>query len=818
MASDLKIQRGVTSVNANGDTTTLATPVSDISRAFLRINNSRHTSAGDQASGSNHEGDDLSLAGYLSDVDQITWIRSATLPGRDATAYWEVVEYVGDPGGDNEFIVRDRSLVDMTATLLTDETISGVVDPDRCIPYITGTTTADTADGANGTAMVAYLTSATNLRVEVGESDSFAKSCHVTTVEFVGSNWSVGHGRVTGQTADTGTISLVSGADGVSGTSFDVGDWATAEISSWGHKGDGVNQAIADNWARLIPGASTTTVSWFMHSNHDGTDDDHVVHVLKHPDLFVSRTTLTHNAAGEAYADVSGAGFTDLALSSVLITGSSSGSGTAYGRGWRSIRLQTLTDAQTFCHRSGNTCSWSVQAINYDGIQSAGAPGESYDTSGSISGGGSIAGSASGGRGRSVTVSGGGVVTGSCSTARSDASSVAGGGVLSVSVARSAGVTVSPTGGGGGAVVVASSKTSGGSVAGGGTVTATGYRSASVLGSISGGGTVGLTALHATAASVVAQGGGSVVAGVAPLALAQASVVGGGQAAVSAAASMPAQLGVSGGGDTAMSGATDRRVQASVVGGGAVSALAIGDASAGASVSGGGDLGVSVSSTVSVSLSVSGGGSNAVSVSAGARAVQGSTSGGGSLTGATLHEGWASVSVTGGGTITLASGVSSKVVAASVSGSGGISVTAGKSSERGCSISGGGNLGNPITGKGVHPAVTIRGGGEDRATIVSARGPGLSLPGSGQLVAVVGSDRSLAVVGSGGGELVSSAAARLLLWELAEFTAGEAASQWFESLSIQRWGAGVSAQSWETRTARDRWGAAPCEPVLSQEQ
>jgi hypothetical protein len=362
---DIKIQRGVTTVSSDGTTATLGESVSSLDNAFVVITGNRHVGSG--ASTGNMEGDDLAVQARLTGVDTITFDRPSPTPGINTIVRWEVWEYTGAPGGANEFIVRSRDELTETAGSATATLTNTPTNIDDCIPFINGAMTSDTGNGANGMAVRAWLSGAATLNGSWGETDTTTKTMHVTTVEFTGSNWSVGHGTVTGQTADSGTINLVTGADGISGSTFDVSDWATAIIASWGHAGDGTNEAIADNWPRLEPGANTTSVAYTFDANHDGSDDDITVHVLQHDDVAVTRFNSTGNAAGTTNVDITSAGLTNLAESSVLATATSSGGGTAYARGWRTYRLTSLTNVEHHCGRSGNTINHRIQVIDWSG-------------------------------------------------------------------------------------------------------------------------------------------------------------------------------------------------------------------------------------------------------------------------------------------------------------------------------------------------------------------------------------------------------------------------------------------------------------------
>lgn len=358
--TDINIQRGVTDVPAGGTTTSI-TDIGSLTSAFVVLTNSRHVGAGDPLFTSNLEGDDMGVTAWLSATDTITFNHPSG--SRTARVYWEVWSYTGATGGPDEFVVRDRQRIAIASGTDTTETLSTIPGSiDKCVPFITGVTTTQTSNSAHCMAVRAWCSGTNTLNVSRGGTTG-TTTVAVCTVEFTGTSWSVGHGTVTGQTADSGTINLVTAAAGTGGSTFDVADWSTAFIASWGHAGDTVNQAIADLWPTLEPD-TTTSVAYAFNAQHDGTDDDLTVHVLQHDFITVNRYSNTSNTAGATNVTITAV--TDLAKAAVNGTVTSSGGGTAYGRGWRNYRLTSLTNVEHWCHRSGNTLAHRIQVINFD--------------------------------------------------------------------------------------------------------------------------------------------------------------------------------------------------------------------------------------------------------------------------------------------------------------------------------------------------------------------------------------------------------------------------------------------------------------------
>ena len=375
MPNAIKIQEGTASVLSGQTFRYAGIPEAvDRSRAFVVMAANRHTTGGSIASTGNHEADDLGVTAEITGVQEIEF-RRVTTSTETLRVQWQVWEYVGPVGGENEFLLRDTHLVDTSGGGTFNTTIADVVDPDRCIPFVSGYLSNDTGNGADTLASSTYLTSATNLRTI--HPTTSTTSMMVQIVEFTGSAWSVGHARANGANGDIVELDMVEGADGVSGAAFTVPSWSQAAIASWSHSGDDVNEAIEDHFPKLTPGSTTGKVQYkFMAGHPDMADEVVVIHVLAHAGLSVNRYEDTANGDQYTNIDITSAGLTDLTAAAVLGTSISTGSGTAYARGWRTYQIDSLIRATHWCHRSGNGMEHNLQIIDFAGVQYTVAGGD----------------------------------------------------------------------------------------------------------------------------------------------------------------------------------------------------------------------------------------------------------------------------------------------------------------------------------------------------------------------------------------------------------------------------------------------------------
>lgn len=369
--AEFKVQHIQDDVARTGGTNTLFTPVSSLNNAIELANNNRKTHAGSNTHGGTLEGDDMAGARQLTNVSTLTYYREAASRDVNMRFNTSIWEYIGPGGGDNEFVVRGRYAVSLNGgTASVTQALTGVVDADKCIPFITGILNNSTRDDADSGTALAYLENATTLRVQKGSDDNDV-TVYITVVEFTGANWTVLHGDSGDVGSDTGTITLRDNSDGT-GNATNVSDWSDAAIFSHfrGDGNSGDNDAISDLWPIIDPGGDNQTVDWTFHSNHDSDDENrHFIHVLVNSGLNVTRYQNNSKTSGETTIDITSAGLSDVNQALIVGSSTSSGNGNAYGRGWRNYYLKSTTQAAHWAHRNNNTLSHEIQIVDLSGLQ-----------------------------------------------------------------------------------------------------------------------------------------------------------------------------------------------------------------------------------------------------------------------------------------------------------------------------------------------------------------------------------------------------------------------------------------------------------------
>ncbi len=197
---DFFVQRGVVDI-ANGTSTvslvagTHYTAPRASTSAFIRITNAMYTGAGATAGGGNQNANSVTTS-ILNPSDILTGVTFRRAGAVNSTRiYWELVEYVGPPGGDNEFIVRAQERVAYGAadTSVSRSGVPGVADDGQVAVFITGQenpagTLTDYHAGISTAAWTGASDTATFTR---GAANGYAAALSFAVIEWTGANWRV---------------------------------------------------------------------------------------------------------------------------------------------------------------------------------------------------------------------------------------------------------------------------------------------------------------------------------------------------------------------------------------------------------------------------------------------------------------------------------------------------------------------------------------------------------------------------------------------------------------------------------------------------
>lgn len=281
---DFFVQRGTATVS--GTSTTLVagvdyTPPSSPTSAFVRITNTSMTGAGSDTLGSTRQPDDLTA--YIEDPGNLTSSFTIARPAAatdNTRVSWEIIEYIGVPGGDNEMIVRSVDTItyggsDLTAT---GTPVTSVVDDTAVVVFITGQLNPATSvnDYNTGQSISDWVGVSDEPVFERGDADGIAASISYAVVEFTGANWQVQRAEHTYSAAGTTEFENISPVNSLARTFLHTQKIAGDELVNLDENGHEVwLSSIGTVSFELESGSSNpsqqTSVAWVIENTQAGT-------------------------------------------------------------------------------------------------------------------------------------------------------------------------------------------------------------------------------------------------------------------------------------------------------------------------------------------------------------------------------------------------------------------------------------------------------------------------------------------------------------------------------------------------------------------
>lgn len=196
--TDFKVQRDFETMT--GATLTLTAGVdyeapSSSSTAFIRITNTQLTGAGPNTGAGNSNADNVTV--YITNPENITnsiTFQRAAAPTANTRISWEIVEYTGVPGGENEFIVRRHEPLTYVAgnTTVTSSAIPNIADDTDMAVFITSqyTPVAGRNDYHQGLSTSAWNSAGNTVTLTRGASGNAVITSYAA-IEFTGTNWKI---------------------------------------------------------------------------------------------------------------------------------------------------------------------------------------------------------------------------------------------------------------------------------------------------------------------------------------------------------------------------------------------------------------------------------------------------------------------------------------------------------------------------------------------------------------------------------------------------------------------------------------------------
>jgi hypothetical protein len=279
---DFFIQRGSTQVSGTSTTllagTNYTAPASN-TRAFVIITNSDSTGAGNDAgAGVAQNSDDVTA--YIEDASNLmTSFRIGRPPAATSNTRvdWEIIEFIGSPGTDNEIVVRNIGTVQLNSSTLsaTGTVLSNVDNDNDVVVFVTGSSNRN----ASRNYYASQVTSEWNNSLQApifrrGANGASIADVSYAVVEFVGLNWNIQriqHSYTVAGSAETESITAV---NSLARTFLHVQKrmGATTNVVHYGH--EVWLSSIGAISFKLETGASVaveqTSVAWVIENTQTG--------------------------------------------------------------------------------------------------------------------------------------------------------------------------------------------------------------------------------------------------------------------------------------------------------------------------------------------------------------------------------------------------------------------------------------------------------------------------------------------------------------------------------------------------------------------
>lgn len=366
---DFEIQRGT--VTITGTSSTLVAGVnyiapSSASKAFMRITNLGMTGAG-HASGNAVAQNATTVTAYILNPSNI--LSSVTIArtgvSTSTRVSWEIVEYIGLPGGDNEMIVRDQTFLTygIASTSATGTAVSGVVDDSDIVVFITGQQNPDitSTNYESGLSTSKWLGSTDKPVFQRDTSGSDAGRVSYAVVEFTGVNWKVQRSEHTFTLAGVTETEPITALNSLSKAFIHVQKRNTTGLN-------GTDEFGAEVWLSSIgyvsfylePNATTpsgqTVVAWII-ENTQNTDGAMVV---TKSNGFVS--------GGTAPLTISipvGKTLSDLTNASIFTDARSSVAGTTFPQSMAGVTIASTTAYELWRSNTGSTLTYRTEIVEW---------------------------------------------------------------------------------------------------------------------------------------------------------------------------------------------------------------------------------------------------------------------------------------------------------------------------------------------------------------------------------------------------------------------------------------------------------------------
>ncbi len=367
---DFYIQRGVSTIPNNETTVAIVAGVdyvapSATSSAFIRITNTMTTGAGRANTGGYQPADDVMA--YISNPENISSGITFTRFGNssDTRVYWEIIEYTGPSGGDNEMVVRHVE-ANNTAnkTLTANVSVNGVVDDNDMVVFLTGQAHDDPTDQYHEAVFTTSWTAGTDeavmTRSDYAGGPGNPGYFSMAAVEFTGSNWVIQRAEHTYSAAGSPETETITNVNDLS-RAFVHAQHRTSDANTddFGHTVwlSGVGTVSFEINAGATTPGNNTSVAWVIENTQtNGTPMD------------VTRSNGTQSAGGTEASTFSisiGKTLSGLDNASIFSTLHSAGNTTDHPRGIAGATIASTTHYELWVSDTGQPREYRTEIVEW---------------------------------------------------------------------------------------------------------------------------------------------------------------------------------------------------------------------------------------------------------------------------------------------------------------------------------------------------------------------------------------------------------------------------------------------------------------------
>lgn len=371
---DFLVQRGVSGIGVGVGTVTITAGIDYVApaastSAYIRLTNTHHTGAGATTSVATQNADDSTV--YITNPwnieNSITFQRQTTAPANSTRFAWEIVEYVGPAGGDNEIVVRQQQVMTYgtASTSASGTPVTGVVDDNDVAVFITGVWNPDTLATSYYSMLTTAVWSSSTQRAGFNRGITGTDAVRVSyaVVEFTGVNWRVQrteHAYTATNTVETENITAV---NSISRTFIHTQKRVLSALNSHANYGHEVWLSSVGAVSFMLNGSSTLpanhrSVAWIIENTQ-----------TKGSPMIVTRSSGTQGGGGQPLASSTGIGTTidDVTETSIFANNSSSGTGATFPEPMMMFEMiaTSTTEYRLWVSNTTDTRRYRVEVVEW---------------------------------------------------------------------------------------------------------------------------------------------------------------------------------------------------------------------------------------------------------------------------------------------------------------------------------------------------------------------------------------------------------------------------------------------------------------------